>query len=185
MAAPAKANRGPSAAAENRAALIASAREVFSTHGVDAPLSRIAKDAGVGQGSLYRHFPERIDLVVAVFDANIEAVERLASRPGIGLEDVTAMLLEQSAGFATLIPETAGAADDERLVAISERVRGVVEGLWEDARRREIVAPATTVEDYLLAVGMVASYLAHAPDEQRRDLAARAWALVRRGLAER
>lgn len=184
MGAPAKVNRGPSAAAENRAALIASAREVFATHGVDAPLSRIARDAGVGQGSLYRHFPERIDLVVAVFDANVAAVERLAARDGIGLEDVTAMLLEQSAGFASLIPETAGAADDERLIAISARVRSVVEGLWDDARRRDVVSADTTVADYLLAVGMVASYLAHASEDTRRDLAARAWALVRRGLAD-
>jgi AcrR family transcriptional regulator len=64
-------NRGPSAAAENRAALIAAARAVFATAGYDAPLSAVARRAGVGQGSLYRHFPNRMSLAVAVFEDNM------------------------------------------------------------------------------------------------------------------
>ncbi|MFB9629003.1 TetR/AcrR family transcriptional regulator [Nonomuraea helvata] len=53
-------NRGPGAAVRNRAALIAAAREVFAAAGYDAPLSMVARVAGVGQGSLYRHFPDRV-----------------------------------------------------------------------------------------------------------------------------
>ena len=57
-----RANRGPAAAAENRRALIAAAREVYADGGLAAPFSAVAKRAGVGQGSLYRHFPDRTAL---------------------------------------------------------------------------------------------------------------------------
>ena len=40
---------------------------MFAEGGVDAPLSAVAKLAGVGQGSLYRHFPDRGALALAVF----------------------------------------------------------------------------------------------------------------------
>ena len=59
---PTKANRGPSAGPENRRALIAAARAVFAESGYSAPLSAVARRAGVGQGSLYRHFPDRVAL---------------------------------------------------------------------------------------------------------------------------
>ena len=67
-------NRGPAAAAENRAALIMAAREIFAEQGVDAPLSAIAKRAGVGQGSLYRHFPTREALAAAVYEGEMTAL---------------------------------------------------------------------------------------------------------------
>ncbi|HEU0181064.1 MAG TPA: helix-turn-helix domain-containing protein, partial [Agromyces mariniharenae] len=67
-----KPNRGPSAGPANRRALIAAARDVFATEGLQAPFSAVAKKAGVGQGSLYRHFPDRLSLAVAVFDENLD-----------------------------------------------------------------------------------------------------------------
>jgi AcrR family transcriptional regulator len=54
-------------AARNRAAIVATAREVMAEHGLDVPLDEIAKQAGVGNATLYRRFPTRIDLVAAVF----------------------------------------------------------------------------------------------------------------------
>ncbi|MGO1628191.1 helix-turn-helix domain-containing protein, partial [Microbacterium sp.] len=65
-------NRGPAAAAENRRALIAAARAVFADGGFAVPFSAIARRAGVGQGSLYRHFPTKIALAAAVFDDDID-----------------------------------------------------------------------------------------------------------------
>lgn len=77
-AASSKSNRGPAAAAQNRAALIEAARGLFAERGYEVPLSAIARAAGVGQGVLYRHFPTRADLVVAVFTDNIAELRRLA-----------------------------------------------------------------------------------------------------------
>lgn len=54
-------------------ALLFAAKQVFATSGVDAPVREIADKAGVGLGTLYRHFPQRADLVAAVFRREIDA----------------------------------------------------------------------------------------------------------------
>jgi AcrR family transcriptional regulator len=54
-------------AARNRAALVGAAREVMAERGLDAPLDDIARKAGIGNATLYRRFPRRIDLIAAVF----------------------------------------------------------------------------------------------------------------------
>jgi len=54
-------------------ALLQAAFEVFKTSGVDAPVREIAEKAGVGVGTLYRHFPQRADLVAAVFRHEVDA----------------------------------------------------------------------------------------------------------------
>ena len=53
-------------------ALLFAAKEVFATSGVDAPVREIADKAGVGLGTLYRHFPQRADLIAAVFRREID-----------------------------------------------------------------------------------------------------------------
>jgi AcrR family transcriptional regulator len=61
-------------ARRNVDALIEAARTVFATSGVDAPAKQITDLAGVGVGTLYRHFPQRSDLVKAVVESGIDAV---------------------------------------------------------------------------------------------------------------
>ena len=53
--------------------LLQTALEVFATSGVDAPVREIAEKAGVGVGTIYRHFPQRSDLIAAVFRREIDA----------------------------------------------------------------------------------------------------------------
>jgi AcrR family transcriptional regulator len=53
-------------ARRNRELLLAAARSVIAERGADAPLEEIARRAGVGIGTLYRHFPERSDLIDAL-----------------------------------------------------------------------------------------------------------------------
>jgi len=53
-------------AQRNRQRLLEAAREVFDEQGAAASLDAVAKKAGVGVGTLYRHFPNRFDLVEAV-----------------------------------------------------------------------------------------------------------------------
>lgn len=57
----------------NLDALLVAAKEVFATSGVDAPVREIAKKAGFGVGTLYRHFPQRSDLIAAVFRHEVDA----------------------------------------------------------------------------------------------------------------
>ena len=71
-------------ARRNIDALLRAAREVFAESGVDAPVKAIADRAGVGVGTLYRHFPQRPDLIKAIIrkevDACADAASRLAAR---------------------------------------------------------------------------------------------------------
>lgn len=60
-------------AARNVDSLLEAAKAVFATSGVDAPAKEIADLAGVGVGTLYRHFPQRSDLVKAVFERGVDA----------------------------------------------------------------------------------------------------------------
>ena len=68
--------------------LLRAALAVFAASGVDAPVREIAERAGVGVGTLYRHFPQRSDLVAAVFrhevDACADAAAVLAGEYGPG-----------------------------------------------------------------------------------------------------
>jgi AcrR family transcriptional regulator len=60
-------------AQRNIDALLRTAMAVFATSGVDAPVREIAEKAGVGVGTVYRHFPERSDLIAAVLRREIDA----------------------------------------------------------------------------------------------------------------
>jgi AcrR family transcriptional regulator len=79
-------------AQRNMDSLLEAAKKAFGTSGVDAPAKEIADLAGVGVGTLYRHFPQRSDLVKAVFqrevDACADAAPALAAahEPGSALE---------------------------------------------------------------------------------------------------
>src|ERR1700753_1529626 len=69
-------------AQRNVVALVEAAKAVFADSGVDAPAKEITDRAGVGVGTLYRHFPRRSDLIVAVLqrelDECVEAAQELA-----------------------------------------------------------------------------------------------------------
>ena len=60
-------------AQRNMDALLEAALAVFAASGVDAPVREIAEKAGVGIGTVYRHFPLRSDLIAAVFRREIDA----------------------------------------------------------------------------------------------------------------
>ncbi|WP_280240740.1 helix-turn-helix domain-containing protein [Nocardia abscessus] len=87
--------RGPAAAADNRAAILTAARAVFSRHGPSAPMSLISTTAGVSPGVLYRHFPSRELLARAVFEQDLEAIEKVAAHPDCTLESLLAAFLDQ------------------------------------------------------------------------------------------
>lgn len=67
-------------ARQNLASLLEAAAAVFATSGVDAPVREIADRAGVGLGTVYRHFPQRSDLIVAVMRSHVEACADAAAK---------------------------------------------------------------------------------------------------------
>jgi AcrR family transcriptional regulator len=71
---PKQARRRRADAQRNAELLLAAAKEVFNEHGVDAPLDDIARRAGVGNATMYRHFPTRRDLIIAVYADEVTAL---------------------------------------------------------------------------------------------------------------
>ena len=65
-------------ARRNLALVVETARDVFASSGVDAPMREIAEKAGVGVGTIYRHFPQRSDLIAAVFRHEVDACAEAA-----------------------------------------------------------------------------------------------------------
>ncbi|MCU1603515.1 MAG: putative TetR-family transcriptional regulator [Frankiales bacterium] len=66
-------------ARRNYEALVAAARQVLTERGSEAAMEEIARRADVGVGTLYRHFPRRIDLVEAVYREDVDGIVALAT----------------------------------------------------------------------------------------------------------
>ena len=67
-------------ARRNYERLVDAARKVFADRGGSASMEAIAQQAGVGVGTLYRHFPQRVDLVEAVYHDDVDALVASAER---------------------------------------------------------------------------------------------------------
>jgi AcrR family transcriptional regulator len=67
-------------AERNRRRILAAAAEVFAKRGLDAGLDEIARRAGVGTGTVYRRFPNKSVLIVALFESRIDALVEVAER---------------------------------------------------------------------------------------------------------
>jgi AcrR family transcriptional regulator len=80
-------------AQRNIDSLLEAAKTVFGTSGVDAPAKQIADLAGVGVGTLYRHFPQRSDLVKAVFQRGVDACADAAETLAAAHEPAAALAL--------------------------------------------------------------------------------------------
>ncbi|MBG0816541.1 helix-turn-helix transcriptional regulator [Planomonospora sp. ID82291] len=184
MTAARRPNRGPKAAAHNRAALIAAAREAFAVSGYDTSLTDVARAAGVGQGSLYRHFPDRLSLVLAVFEDSIAELEALAAEPGTSLDEVLALVTEQTIASTTFIRlVSVPPQPDPRILGLRERVGRLLEAGLAEAQRAGRVRAEVTTDDLLLAVGMLALLLAEVPvAAERTQIAERVWRMLRRGV---
>ncbi|MFE6411092.1 TetR/AcrR family transcriptional regulator [Streptomyces sp. NPDC057837] len=107
-------------ARRNRERLLVAARAVFAEHGIDAPMATVARRAGVGVATLYRHFPTRDTLVRAAFAQQMETCARAltealaAPDPWQGfqqlVETVCALQREERgfpAAFLAAFPDTA------------------------------------------------------------------------------
>ncbi|MEU9403611.1 helix-turn-helix domain-containing protein [Streptomyces sp. NPDC048242] len=108
-------------ARRNRRRILAAAREVFAEHGIDAPMATVARRAGVGVATLYRHFPTRDDLVGGAF------AHQMAACAGVFAEAVADP--DAGRGFRRLVVELCRLQREERgfpaafLAAFPDRAR--------------------------------------------------------------
>ena len=185
MTANPKANRGPSAGPENRQALIDAAREVFAESGVSAPLSAVARRAGVGQGSLYRHFPDRLALAVAVFDDNIEDLEALVANPDATLEDLFDATTEQALGSTALIELFTLERHDPRALRFGTRVMAVATAILSRDQTAGRISDHVEPDDVMVSVSMLAILLSRTEPEDRPAVVRRARTIFRNSFAAR
>jgi AcrR family transcriptional regulator len=109
-------------AQRNRDALLATARAVFAREGTDVPLEVVAQEAGVGRGTLYRHFPTREHLLAAILRDNATVLEEKArellespeseSESAGGLSDWLRMYDRFATDFRGMNVHVGGLADD-------------------------------------------------------------------------
>jgi AcrR family transcriptional regulator len=78
-------------AQQNRERILEVAKEAFTRSGVNASLDDIAKEAGVGAGTLYRHFPTRDALIEAVYRTEVERVAAAEKKFSANLPPVEAL----------------------------------------------------------------------------------------------
>ena len=143
-----------------------------------APLSSVAKLAGVGQGSLYRHFPDRISLAVAVFDDNITDLEGLADDPQATLDDFFTRVSDQAMTSTALIDMIASESGDSRAEHLGTRVIAVVHVLLDRDQGKGRLRSDVQATDVMLAISMLAFLLARTPSAERQETAARARAIL-------
>ncbi|HTF52905.1 MAG TPA: helix-turn-helix domain-containing protein [Pseudonocardia sp.] len=153
------------------------ARVRFAEHGVEASLEQIAKDAGLAIGTLYRHFPTRIDLIQALFADKLQRWLEAAER-AVALDDawegfvlfVEAMcqLQADDQGFNDLVsmrlPEAAG------LAANQDRIGDIAARIIRRAQEQGSLRPDLTTEDLAFVIWSQSRIT-----QATRDVAPRAW----------
>lgn len=180
---PPKGNRGPAAGPENRRAILAAAREVYRESGLGAPFSAVARRAGVGQGSLYRHFPTPVALAAAVFEENVAELERLAARPDVRLSDFFDSIVAQAAPATAFVELTTTSRHDPAVVHLGERFRDVVAHFLAREREAGRIGAHVETDDVMLAASMLAGELARTDAGERDAAARRARTIFRRAFA--
>ncbi|AGZ41452.1 TetR/AcrR family transcriptional regulator [Actinoplanes friuliensis] len=167
-------------ARRNVESLLDAAKTVFATSGVDAPAKEITDLAGVGVGTLYRHFPQRAHLIKAVLEREIDAcadaapVLAAAHPPGVALVkwlDRLATFVATKRGFATAL-HSGDPAFDGLSAYLLEKLGPALGGLLDTATAAGEVRAAVSPKDLLYAVAKLCAPLPdEAPDYGRRMVA--------------
>ncbi|MCV7646562.1 TetR/AcrR family transcriptional regulator [Micrococcus luteus] len=160
----------------NRQDLLAAAGRLIATQGAAMSLRGVAQEAGVGVGTLYRHFPTRRDLLDAVLEDVVARTGGIlqAFLDGVGGDG-------HGGGTEARWRRLAAARDDfdpadrppEALIAEAERViLELADQVVAEARRAGLVGPDVTGADYLFGLLMVTrspecALLGHGPDQRR------------------
>ncbi|GAA4753510.1 TetR/AcrR family transcriptional regulator [Modestobacter marinus] len=158
-------NRGPAAAGDNRRAILAAARRVMAERGYRVPLSTIVREAGVSQGVLYRHFPTRLDLALAVFEDNFTELAAVAADPGPdAFPRLWARLVELTVESSAFVEMVLDARQELPGYRGNARLLELVEATLPRAQEAGSVAAGLTPADVLLAWRMVFGVVVTAAD---------------------
>jgi AcrR family transcriptional regulator len=174
-------------ARRNYEALLAAADELFTTHGPEASLDKIARHAGVGNATLYRHFPDRRDLLVAVCVGDVKALcklgDELHADPDAGqalTRWLRAYIDHVSAKHGLAAAFATGRRDDSELVAACQ---AAVAAIGTSLLRRAQDGGAVRTDVTLPHVVTLVNAIAMATESASADEADRMLAIVLAGIA--
>ncbi|NMO91420.1 TetR/AcrR family transcriptional regulator [Actinomycetospora sp. TBRC 11914] len=168
-------------AVANRRRVLAAAREVFAEQGVEASTEEIARRAGVGAGTVFRHFPTKRDLVEHALVAHFDDLAESARAAAGGDDPVAALgglVTEMAEQAPTKLAMAGHLLDDggfgEVVGEASARVRAVVAEILERARATGRVRDDVGVDEIYFLVRGVAQAQAFLPvDPEVRHRAVR------------
>jgi len=168
-------------ARRNFDALLAAARDAFNRDGIDVALEDIARQAGVGIGTLYRNFPTRSDLIEAVYVSEIEELLQ-AARDASELEpwDALETWLRRFSGYvATKLAMLQGLNKDSEMFRVCRAaMHDAANPLFERAQAAGEIRTDTNLDDVLrLVSGVTGSH--YESDEQRARVLALALDAIR------
>lgn len=129
-------------ALRNRERIVVAARQVFAALGPEAPLDEIARTAGVGNATLYRHFPCRAELMAHVLrdvteriTAHAQAALDEQHQPFDALREVLLAMIDERLGALTTVLGMIPPEENEGLTAGLDRLAAAIEQLVERAQR--------------------------------------------------
>jgi AcrR family transcriptional regulator len=164
-------------AERNRQRILAAARELFTTHGLGVTLNEIAHYTGVGVGTVYRHFPDREQLIEALFEERLRQIVDLLQEatedpdPWRGLitfHERALALQAADRGLKELMLGSPGAP--ERLARVRARLRPLSADLVDRARATGDLRPDCTPEDLGIVHLMLSAVI-----DAGREVAPEAW----------
>ena len=175
-------------AVQNRAALLEAARSVFAAHGLDAPLDLIAERAGVGRGTLYRHFADRTELALAVLEDEVADLGRRTAERGDDPEvffwfiDQLAEHMIRNAGLAGVVRNV---RSPDALTPLRQRLMEAGAGPLARAQAAGLVRKDLGPMDIRLIATLLGAGFQGADETERRAVSERARTLLLDGLRAR
>ena len=161
-------------AQRNRARLLEVAQSAFASRGTEASLDDIARRAGVGVGTLYRHFPTRDDLVESLIHSEVVRLVELSrelassSDPLAALRTWLRAFVRHAMAFRGLAEALVAAAGAEnRLGAACHDTEDAGRAVFDRAQSLGVVRPDVTLEDTL----ELAASIAWVVEQSGRDAA--------------
>ena len=147
-------------ALRNRARILDIARLAFSRHGAETTLDNIARQAGIGPGTLYRHFPTRDDLIEAVYRGEVEKLVAAGQRFAVSMPPLDALrawmllLIDHVAAKTLILPAMDTVAGGS--LRLIEGARGLIHGAFIALVQRSIAGgdlrPDTDPNDFVRAL---------------------------------
>jgi AcrR family transcriptional regulator len=180
VATPGRQRRAPrSDGQRNRRLILEAAARAFATEGAEASLNAVARDAGVGIATVFRHFPTREALVEAIYRDSLEALCAAANRLAGEHDALTAIrawmekfldYIGLQNGMAETLRALIGAEEDmDAQVGAVAQLTAAVETLLDDGRREGIVGQPILAVDVMATLTGIAMTAGRPAQREQAD----------------